>query len=46
MQDCAEDIEDIAESPDDDKGEREPIGGGAAKVLYDLRRVDDDPASY
>lgn len=44
MKDGAEDIEDIAEEPDDDKGEGEAIGGGAAEVFDYLRGKDYDPA--
>ena len=46
MQDCSNNIENIAEKPDDDKGEGKAIGGRAAKIFYDLRGVDDDPAGY
>ena len=46
MQHCPENVEDIAESPDDDEEEGKAIGGGAAEILYDLRGVDDNPAGY
>ena len=46
MQDSAENIEDIAEKPDDDEDEGKTVSGGAAKIFYDLRGVDDDPAGY
>lgn len=46
MKDCTENIEDIAEKPDDDEDERKTIGGGAAEIFYDLRGVDDDPVGY
>lgn len=44
MEDCAEDVEDIAEEPDDDEGEGEAVGGGAAEVLDYLRGENNDPA--
>ena len=46
MQDCPNYVEDIAQSPDKDEGERKAIGGGATKIFYDLRRVYDDPTGY
>lgn len=42
LQDRAQDVEDIADQPDDDELDREPIGITLAELLYDLRREDDD----
>ena len=46
MQDCSDNVKNIAKEPDDDEGEGKAIGGGPAKIFYDLRGVDDDPAGY
>ena len=46
LQDGTEDVEDIAEEPDDDEKKGQAIGGGAAEVLDDLGGKDDDPAGY
>ena len=37
LKDGAENVEDIAEEPDDDEGEGEAVGGGAAEVFDYLR---------
>lgn len=44
LQDGSEDVEDIAEQPDDDELDRESIGASALEVLDDLRREDNDCA--
>lgn len=44
LQDCAEDVEDIAGEPDDDELEGQSVGCAAAEVLDDLGAEDDDPA--
>jgi hypothetical protein len=41
LQDGAEDIEDIAEEPNNDELDREGIGGASLEILYDLRREND-----
>ena len=46
MQNCPNDVENIAESPNDDESKGETICRRAAEVCYDLRDVDDDPGSY
>ena len=46
MQHGAEDVEDIAQQPDDDEEEGQASCGVAAEVFEDLRRKDDDPAGY
>lgn len=44
LQHGAQNVEDIAEQPDDDKLDGEAFGAAAAEVLDDLGREDDDPA--
>jgi len=46
LEDGAEDVEDIAEEPDDEEGEGEAVGGGAPEVFDYLGGEDYDPAGY
>jgi len=46
LKDGAQDVEDIAEQPDDDEDEGEAIGRCATEVLDYLRGEDNDPACY
>ena len=43
LQNGAENVEDVAEEPDDNEVQRQAIGGAAAEVLDDLGGEDDDP---
>jgi hypothetical protein len=42
LEDGAEDVEDIAQEPDDDELGREPFCAAPPKIGDDLRREDDD----
>lgn len=42
LEDGTQNVEDIAEQPDNDELDRQRIGGASLEVLYDLRREYDN----